>query len=53
MKSKNNIWFAIAMIWVSMSIAVSIAMYITKSATPLWAMIIPTFLDISIGEDEK
>ena len=39
---KRNAVYAIA--WLSTGIAVSVAIYITKSATPLLAMLIPTFI---------
>ncbi|MBS5883877.1 hypothetical protein [Clostridium sp.] len=39
---KRNIVYAIA--WLSTGVAVSIAIYVTKSATPILAMLIPTFI---------
>lgn len=46
---KKTIVYAIA--WLSTGVAVSIAIYVTKSATPLLAMLIPTF--IMGGDKEK
>jgi len=45
-------YIAYAMAWLSTGLAVSIAIYITKSATPLWAMLIPTFISID-SEDNS
>lgn len=39
---KRNIVYAIA--WLSTGVAVSIAIYVTQSAMPLLAMLIPTFI---------
>jgi len=33
-----------AFAWISTAVAVSVAVYITKSAKPLFAMIIPAFI---------
>jgi hypothetical protein len=46
-------WVAYAMVWLSTSIAVSVAIYFTHSAMPLWAMLIPTIIDISTDEKRK
>lgn len=45
---KKTIVYAIA--WLSTGVAVSIAIYVTKSATPLLAMLIPTFI---MGGDKE
>lgn len=45
---KKTIVYSIA--WLSTGIAVSIAVYVTKSATPLFAMLIPTFI---MGSDKE
>lgn len=37
----------IGIAWIMVGIAVGIAIYISKSCTPLWAMLIPTFLSTS------
>ena len=39
---KKNTVYAIA--WLATGIAVSVAIYFTKSATPLLAMLIPAFI---------
>ena len=39
---KRNTVYAIA--WISVGAAVSIAIYVTKSAIPLVALVIPTFI---------
>ncbi|WP_160196583.1 hypothetical protein [Senegalia massiliensis] len=47
---KRNAVSAIA--WIFTGIAVTTAIYITKSATPLLAMFIPTFIvDFKEGQD--
>jgi len=44
---------AYALIWVSTGIAVSVAIYVTKSASPLWGLFIPTLVSfIKNNEDE-
>ena len=45
----NNKWLYIAYgcAWIATGITVSIAVYITKSASPVWAMLIPSFITIS------
>lgn len=40
--------------WIATGITVSIAVYITKSASPVWAMLIPSFISMSSKRsDEK
>jgi hypothetical protein len=46
---RRNAVYAIA--WLSTGIAVSVAIYITNSTTPLLAMLIPTFIMDSKEED--
>ncbi|HCL4447103.1 TPA: hypothetical protein N2D16_002708 [Clostridium botulinum] len=43
-------YIAYGMMWLATSIAVSAAIFITKSATPLWAMFIPSFVSIESGK---
>jgi hypothetical protein len=40
-------YLAYGLAWLSTGIAVSVAIWVTKSATPLWAMLIPGCLSIS------
>ena len=47
---KKTIVYAIA--WLSTGVAVSIAIYVTKSAAPLLAMLIPTFIMRVDKEDD-
>lgn len=47
---KRSLVYAIA--WLSTGVAVSIAIYVTKSATPLLAMLIPTFIMESDNEED-
>jgi uncharacterized protein (DUF983 family) len=39
---------AYAIIWIVTALAVSVAIWTTKSADPLWAMFIPLFIDLKI-----
>ncbi len=39
-----KIWTVIAITWITTAVAVSLAVYITKDATPLWGMIIPALV---------
>lgn len=43
----DSFWFAIATIWFSTGVAVSLAIWVTKSASPLWGMLIPAFMEYS------
>ncbi|WP_160675958.1 hypothetical protein [Clostridium sp. C8-1-8] len=45
--SKLHVYIAA---WVSTALAVSVAVYVTKSAAPLFAMLIPTFI---VESDKK
>lgn len=40
------IYFAYAMAWISTGIATATAVYVTKSAVPLWAMFIPVMISV-------
>ena len=40
------IYFAYAMAWISTGIATVTAVYVTTSAVPLWAMMIPATLSV-------
>ena len=52
MKSKL-IWVAYSMMWISVSLAVSVAVYITKSAAPLWTFLIPAMIRVSSDDNKK
>lgn len=41
-----NVWFAVGMMWVSVSAAVIAGMYLTESAWPLLAFILPTAFEV-------
>ena len=47
------IYFAYIMAWVSTSIAASVAVYVTKSAHPLWVMFIPVLININGIKDNS
>ncbi|MDO5574409.1 MAG: hypothetical protein Q4G60_10595 [bacterium] len=38
---KNNVHLAFAVMWISVAIAVSVGIYVTKSAGCLWAFAFP------------
>ena len=46
------IYFAYAMAWISTGIATATAVYITKSATPLWTMLIPAMISIKSNDSK-
>jgi hypothetical protein len=39
--------------WISTAIAISVAIFVTKSASPLWALLIPACISFSSGDKEK
>lgn len=47
----KSIWFAYAMMWVAVSVAVSIGLYYTRNIHCLWFLIIPLF--VSVKHDSK
>ena len=47
----KSIWFAYAMMWVAVSVAVSIGLYFTRNIHCLWFMIIPSL--VSVKQDSK
>ena len=46
------VYFAYAVAWVSMAIATSSGIYFTGSAWCLWAMILPTFINIKSSKKD-
>lgn len=46
------VYFAYAMAWLSTGIATGIAVYVTKSAVPLWAFLIPAMISINKKDDK-
>jgi hypothetical protein len=44
---------AYAFIWISVAIAISVGVYVSKSATPLWALLIPACISVSSGDKEE
>lgn len=49
----KGLWFAYAMMWVAVSVAVSIGLYFTKNFNCLWFLLIPSFVSLSQKEDNK
>lgn len=47
----KSIWFAYAMMWVAVSVAVSIGLYFTRNIHCLWFLIIPSL--VSVKHDPK
>ena len=52
MKSKL-IWVAYSMMWISVSLAVSVAVYTTKSAAPLWTFLIPAMIGVKSDNNKQ
>jgi hypothetical protein len=48
-----NPFLTMAIVWVSVTVAVSVGIVITQSATPLWALIIPACISYSSKPNEK
>jgi hypothetical protein len=44
---------AYAFAWVATAVAVSMAIYITRSASPLWAMLIPACISFSSSDKKE
>jgi hypothetical protein len=40
-----------AFVWISCALAISTAIYITKSANPLWALLIPACISFKSSEN--
>lgn len=40
-------YFAYGMMWVAASAAIAFAVYVTQTATPLWALLIPAMVEYS------
>ncbi len=49
----KNAAIAYALIWISVAFAISVAIYVTKSAIPLWALIFPGLISFGSGEDKE
>lgn len=41
---------AYAFAWIATAVAVSVGVYITKSASPLWALLIPAGISFSVSD---
>ncbi|EKS4345034.1 hypothetical protein QB607_003037 [Clostridium botulinum] len=52
MKDYKWAYIAYGVIWLATGMAVSTAIFITKSASPLWAMLIPCSVSIRSGNKE-
>lgn len=46
-------WFAYAIMWISVSLATCFGIYITKSAWCLWALFIPIWVKLSQSSNSK
>lgn len=49
----KSVWFAYAMMWFSVSIAVSVGLYFTRNIHCLWFLIIPSLVGVTRKEDDK
>jgi hypothetical protein len=43
---------AYGLVWISIGLAVSVAVFVTKSASPLWAFLIPACISFSHNDDK-
>ena len=50
MESNKWAYIGYAMAWIFTGIAVTMAVYITKSATPIWFMVLPACISIQSGK---
>lgn len=47
-------WFAYAIIWISVACTTCFGLYVTKEAWCLWALVLPLFIKFSCeGNDDK
>lgn len=49
----KSVWFAYAMMWLSVSIAVSVGLYFIRNIHCLWFLIIPSLVGVTHKEDDK
>lgn len=51
----NNKTFilSVASMWFATALAVMVGIYVTKSASCLWAMFIPALCDVSVGNNKS
>ena len=53
-KKKQNFWFSAALIYLGFFALIAIAMYITQSAVPLWALLLaPSFSYDDVNDEEE
>jgi hypothetical protein len=45
-----NIAIAYALIWISVSVAISVGILVTGSLMPLWAFVLPALISVSSKE---
>ena len=53
MNSNKWAYIGYGMAWLATGIAVSIGIFTTKSASPLWAMLIPCCISLSTKDDKE
>ena len=46
----KSLWFAYAMVWVAVSVAVSVGLYFTRNIHCLWFLLIPLFVSFRQNE---
>ncbi|CEQ01586.1 Uncharacterised protein [[Clostridium] sordellii] len=44
-------YMAYAIVWISVAVAISVAIYITRSATPLWGFLFPGFVSLTSSKN--
>ena len=49
----KSIWFAYAMMWVAVSVAISIGLYFTRNIHCLWFLIVPSLVSVKLDSKNK
>lgn len=49
----KSIWFAYAMVWLSVAIAVSVGIYFTRNIHCLWFLVVPLFVSMEHNKKDK
>ena len=49
----NKMWIAVAAVWISVALAVSVGIYFTHSMHCLWFMLIPTCISFKSSDNKE
>lgn len=47
-----NMWFAYAMMWLSVALAIGVGIFVTGSFNCLWFLLVPLFVNMSCRKDD-